>query len=104
VMDPSNLQVFGGTDAKWVPLPRPTKGISIAVFALRAPGTGTIGPEALSSSLPPVRNGEVTEAPAVYSWERWDKVEYKPYLKKSYSALQSVFREMTSTPIPPPSN
>ena len=104
VMDPSNLQVFGGTDSKWVPLPKPTKGISAAVFALRVPETGTMGPAALSSSLPPVRNGEVTEAPAIYSWERWDKVEYKPYLKKSYSALQSVFREMTSTPIPPPSN
>jgi hypothetical protein len=68
------------------------------------PAAGTMGPEALSSSLPPVRNGEATEAPAVYSWQRWDKVEFRPYLKKSYSTLQSVFEEMGSTPIRPPAD
>lgn len=104
VTDPSDLQVFGGTDSQWMPQSRPTKGISVAVFALRVPAAGTMGPAALSSSLPPVRNGEVTEAPAVYSWRRWDKVEFRPYLKKSFSALQNVFEEMTGTPIRPPAD
>jgi len=104
VMDPSDLQVLGGTDSKWVPLARPTKGISVAVFALRVPAAGMMGPEALTSSLPPAQNGEVTEAPAVYSWRRWDKVEFRPYFKKSFSALQSVFEEMTGTPIRPPAD
>jgi hypothetical protein len=87
-----------------MPLSRATQGISVAVFALRVPEAGMMGPEALTSSLPPVRNGEVTGAPAVYPWQRWDKVEFRSYLKKSYSALQSIFEEMRSPPIRPPAD
>jgi hypothetical protein len=98
-MDPSSLMVFGGTDAKYEPIPRPTQGISIAVFALRLPGPGERRPKALSSSLPPVRNNAVAESPAIYRWQGWNQVWVQPYFKQSYAALQQVFAKMLKTPL-----
>lgn len=98
VADPSNLQVFDGTDSQWSPLHRSTQGISVTVFALQVPAAGEMGPEALTSSLPPVRNGVVTESPAMYTWQRWDKVAFRSYFKKSYARLQEIFAGMDSPP------
>jgi tetratricopeptide (TPR) repeat protein len=99
--DPSNLQVFTGTDPKrytvvhdaWFPLSKPTPGITIAVFALYVPGP--LLPKVVSSSLPPLGStGKLVTPPPLYSWEKWDKVEYRPYFKPSYFALQKVFAEI----------
>ncbi len=98
VMDPSNLQAFGGTDAKWMPISRPTPGISVAVFVVRLSAPGGREPTVVSSSVPPVRDGKLTGSPAVYTWEKWNQVQFRPYLKESYFALQRQFAEMLSIP------
>src|SRR5262249_55631545 len=57
--DPSSLQAFAGTDAKWVPFSRTSTGISLAAFAVRlSAGGGTSATRALGSSLPPVQEGK----------------------------------------------
>lgn len=97
--DPSNLQAFAGSNEKWShpdTLSKPTSGITIAVFALFEPGP--LQPKVLSSSLPPFGStGKLVTPPPLYAWEKWDKVEYHPYLKPSYFALQKVFAEMVRT-------
>jgi hypothetical protein len=102
VADPSDLQVFAGTDAGWNPLRQPTQGISVAVFALEVPAVGTMGPMAVASSLPPVHNGAVAEPPAIYTWKRWDKVAFRPYFKKSYARLREIFAGMDIPPAQKP--
>lgn len=99
VTDPSRLQAFGGTDVKWRPLSVPTEGISVAVFAIQEPGSEDQGPKTVSSSLPPIHEGKLVHEPAVFTWEPWSRVHYRPYFKKSYLALQEVFGEMLKRPI-----
>ncbi len=95
--DPSALQAFGGTDAKADPISRPTKGISIAAFALQLPEPGQKKARVVNASLPPLRNGLIEEAPAVYTWQGWNQVWAHPYFKESYEALKAVFKKMTAT-------
>ena len=94
--DPSNLQAFAGTDRKWAQpnvLSKPTPGITIAVFAVYVPGPSL--PIVVSSSLPPLGStGKLVTPPPLYTWDRWDKVAYRPYLKPSYFALQKAFAEI----------
>lgn len=92
--DPSNLEAFGGTDEKWTPQSRPTKGISVAVFILSAPRPGQTAPKAVVNSVPALRDGRQVEPPAIYSWQRWNRVEVRPYYKQSYFALQKLFGEI----------
>jgi len=100
VTDPSNLQAFAGTDQNrytavheaWLPLSQPTPGITIAIFALFVPGP--LQPKVVSSSLPPLgTTGRLITPPPLYTWEKWNKVEYRPYFKPSYFALQQAFAE-----------
>jgi hypothetical protein len=63
------------------------------VFALYVPGV--LQPKVLSSSLPPLSsNGKLLSSPPLYTWEKWNKVEYRPYFKASYFAFQKVFAEL----------
>ncbi len=97
--DPSALQVFGGTDAKWDPLARATQGVSIAAFALELPDPGQKKGRVVSASLPPARNGTIDETPAIYTWQGWNQVWVQPYLKESYTALQTLFARLTKAPL-----
>ena len=99
VTDPSRLQAFGGTDEKWLPLSVPTKGISVAVFAIQEPGSGDKGTKTVVSSVPPIHESQLDRKPAVFTWEPWDRVPYRPYFKRSYFALQEAFAEMRRRPI-----
>ena len=98
VMDPSNWQVFAGTEDKRqsgaqeavFPVSQRTEGIGVAAFAFYLPGAGL--PQELSSALPPIgRDGQLASPPPIYTWEKWDRVQYRPFYKLSYSALQKVF-------------
>ncbi len=101
VTDPSSRQVFAGTEEKRrggqeavFPISDRTEGISLAAFALYVPGPGL--PQELSSALPPLaRNGVLSAASPIYSWEKWDRVEYRPYYKQGYAALQKAFGSLT---------
>lgn len=95
LMDPSNGQAFGGTDEQWTPVPRPSPGISVAVFALRVPRSEARGPKVVTSSLPPVRDGKVVGALPLYTWPKWNHVDFRPYFKQGYFALQRAFAEVS---------
>ena len=102
MMDPSNREAFGGTDKElftsvpgtWTPKPRTTEGISVAAFALRVVPSPEQGPKVVSSSLPPLRNGKLAGSTAVYTWQKWNQVRYRPYFKQSYYALSKTFAEL----------
>ncbi len=108
VMDPSSMEVFAGTDQNrytsvheaWFPLSKPTKGITVAVFALYVPGP--VQPKVVSSSLPLLSGGKLVSSLPVYTWAKWNTVEYRPYFKQSYSALQKVFEDLVRTGKGPP--
>ena len=95
VTDPSQRQVFGGTDQNWTVLSRPTAGVSIAVFEVSAE-SGPEGKRTVMSSLPDVHDGLLTAAAPTYTWDTWNEVEFRPYFKASYFALQKAFGEMSS--------
>jgi len=96
----SDLKVFAGTDENrytsvpgaWLPKSQLSPGISLAAFTLRLSGPGAA--KAVSSSLPSLREGRFTNSPAVYTWQTWNDVKYRPYFKQSYFALQKVFGEI----------
>lgn len=88
--DPSELQVFGGTDQQWKPVFRTTPGISVAAFEI-----GVGDDKGVISSLPQLQNGHLADAAPVYTWKKWNSVETRPYFKQSYSALQRLFGQLT---------
>jgi hypothetical protein len=94
--DPSDLQAFAGTDEQWGhpnALSKPTPGITVVVFALYVPGP--LLPIVVSSSLPPLGStGKLVTPPPLYTWDKWDRVDFRPYFKPSYFALQKVFAEI----------
>ncbi len=87
VSDPSQQQVFGGTDQQWQPQSRPSPGVSIAALEIAA------GEQAAIASLPPLSKSRSINAPPVYAWKPWSSVEFEPYFKPAYFALQKVFGE-----------
>lgn len=89
VTDPSSLQAFAGTDAQWRVKLRATPGVSVAVFALRAGSPGPLG-----GSFPEVVWGRVKEEPAIFTWDPWQKVEFRSYLKQGYYSLQREWERM----------
>jgi tetratricopeptide (TPR) repeat protein len=93
VSDPSAMQVFAGTDQKWSPLFKRTSGISVAAFEVGISSSGGREHRAVSSSLPPLEDGVAQNVP-VYTWQAWDRVQYRPYVKQSYFALQKVFGQL----------
>jgi hypothetical protein len=93
IADPSSHQAFAGTDENWVPRSEPTPGISVAVFALQVSGAGERAEKILRSSLPPLDGPRLATEPALYSWKGWTRVEYRPYFKPSYFALQRIFAD-----------
>ena len=93
--DPSSLQVFAGTDDKWTPLSKPTPGISVAAFEVAVTTSNGREQRKAVSSLPPLREGQLAEAAPVYTWQRWNKVQFRPYFKESYAALKKQFGQLT---------
>lgn len=89
VTDPSSLQAFAGTDAQWHVKLRATPGVSVAVFALRAGSPGLLG-----GSFPEVVWGRVKEEPAIFTWDPWQKVEFRSYFKQGYYSLQGEWERM----------
>ncbi len=106
MMDPSRLQAFAGTDEKeysgvpgqWLPKSRRTRGIAVAVFALRRTETPQGAELGVTSALPPLSGSEVEGEPAIYTWQGWNRVEVRPYFKLSYYALQKIFGEIQGQP------
>jgi hypothetical protein len=96
VTDPSSRQVYAGADRVGVPRARTTAGVSVAVITLE-PGAG--GPARVVAALP-AATGQRLAAPAVYAWETWDDVRYRPYFKASYFALTKVFEILGRGPRP----
>ena len=91
--DPSRLQALGGTDQQWVPLSKTTSGVSIAAFQVGVTSVSGRVRRSVISSLPPVRDGQLADMPT-YAWRSWNEVEYRPYFKQAYFALQKAFAEL----------
>lgn len=104
--DPSHLQAFAGTDAEayttspgaWLPKSQTTRGINIAVFALRPQKAGS---PVVTSSLPEGAEGKELDSVAIYTWERWNRVQVRPYFKLAYFSLRKVFGELRERPPSP---
>lgn len=104
--DPSQSQALAGTGAEayttspgaWLPKGQTTRGISVAVFALRPQKTG---PPLVTSSLPGLAESERLDSLAIYTWERWNRVQVRPYFKLAYSSLRNVFGELRERPPSP---
>lgn len=110
MMDPSDLQAFAGTDPKlytsvpgaWLPVSKTTSGASVVAFALRVGRLDGRESWQVSSSVPPLSQGQRVGSPPVYAWGKWNQVRFRPYFKRSYFALQQVFGKMVRTPPRPP--
>ena len=94
--DPSQMQVFAGTDQQWRPLSKRTPGISVAAFEVGATTSGGRARKVVTGSLPPVLEGQLAEAAPLYTWQPWNQVQFRPYFKQSYFALQKMFAELTA--------
>ena len=97
VSDPSRQQVFAGTDQQWTPLSRATPGVSVAAFQVAVTANGGSRQKAVLSSLPLMRELQLTGPVPVYAWKQWNEVEFRPYFRQSYFALQKKFAEITGT-------
>jgi len=99
MMDPSRALAFAETDADaytsspgaWLPKGRRTPGISVAILAVRPQKSGR---PIVTTSLPESAMGKELRSVAVYTWETWNRVQVRPYLKPAYLALQKVFGEL----------
>ena len=97
VLDPARRLAFAGTERSALQA-RETQGVSVAVFAVGTESGSGGSPQAiLYSSLPrmgaPAADGrvELASPPAVFSWEQWNEVLYRPYLKPAYYELRNLW-------------
>jgi len=93
--DPSSRQAFAGTDDNRTPISRATPGISVAAFVVRPQSRGPI--KTVANSMPALGQARQVRTPRVYTWEKWDRVEYRAYFKASYFALQKTFAELAKS-------
>ncbi len=96
-MDPSSRLVMAGMDDRAEPLSRESPGVSVVAMAVRVSSEGGESRRTLLDSLPAVAAGRVSAAAVpVYTWRKWDRVQYVPYLKASYFALQKAFGQLAA--------
>jgi hypothetical protein len=95
VTDPSTLRVFAGTDPKGTPKVKQTKGVSVAVL-LVSRGGGT--DRRVLASLPPAQGTALQGEPPVFSWRPWEEAQARPYHKRAYDTLSSLFARFGAGP------
>ena len=93
VLDPTDRRVFSGMDGEGRPLASVSPGIAVSVLVLdRAAPADDPGPHPPLDAFPaPGNEGVQRGAPAVYTWEPWDRVRYRPYFKPGYHALRELW-------------
>lgn len=91
VMDPSSRFVFSGTNEERDTMGQETQGVTIMAMVVEKKESEIH----LVQSIPPEGNGKI-EAGAVpiYTWQKWNRVNYEAYLKTSYFALKKIFGEI----------
>ncbi len=93
--DPSQREAFAGTNQQWLPLSRKTQGISIAVFEIGVTKASGREQRTIASSLPALQDRQRVATTMSYTWEPWNQVQFRPYFKQSYYALQKVFAQQS---------
>ena len=100
MMDPSNRDAFAGTEetmsatGSWLTKALASPGVSVAAFSVSVSGPGSDGPKLVTSALPLIGNEKTVKEAAVYTWQKWNQVQVRPYFKQSYFALQKIFSEI----------
>jgi tetratricopeptide (TPR) repeat protein len=90
ITDPSARNAMNGTDkqrrATWTETP----GISVVAMAL-TPDSSAQRTTVIDSLPRGTDSAFAAKSIPIYTWQKWDEVQFTPYLKESYRALQKIF-------------